>query len=396
MIKIFNICSLAKIIDKKIKKGVFMKIITVLMGDVYGFPPVLSLLHAFEKLDVECVFITTNSRKDLKKEFSKIKVEQLNVDYESIEQPMLKFLHLFEWRKDIWKLIDKHYSNNSMIWVVTDVTVKVLGKELMNRKYVLHLLELSERITYYSKLKFLEIDKYNLGNNATAIVVPEYNRAHIIKTWWKLKKLPYILPNKPYIFGDIEKNSMIEDQKAKEIIDQIGDKKIILYQGIIDPERPLDAFIEAVDEYKGEYAFVVMSGGKNIYENCKSDNYYFIPFVTPPKHLQVTSHAYIGVLSYVPTDSSGYSPLNALYCAPNKTFEYSKFGIPMLGNDTPGLKFLFETKKCGVCFNEFNKKEICAAIDEIESTYPTLSKNSLEYYNSCDYVKIIKNILRNL
>ena len=68
----------------------------------------------------------------------------------------------------------------------------------------------------------------------------------------------------------------------------------------------------------------------------------------------------------------------------------------MLGNDIPGLKFLFETKKCGVCFNEFNKKEICAAIDEIEASYSTLSKNSSEYYNSCDYVEIIKDILRNL
>lgn len=373
-----------------------MKFIIVLIGDPYGFPPVLSLLHAFEELDIDSVFITTNSRKDLRKEFSKIKIDQLNVDYESIQQPMIKLLHLFEWRKEIWKLIDKYYSDDSIIWVITDVTVKILGKKLMKRQYILHLLELSEHITYYSKLKFLEIDRNVLGNKAKAIIVPEYNRAHIIKTWWKLKQLPYVLPNKPYISGNIEKKNAIDDLKAKEIIEQIGNKKIILYQGIIDPERPLDTFIDAVDEYKGKYAFVVMSGGKNIYENCKSDNYYFIPFVTPPKHLQITSHAHIGVLSYVPIDSSGYSPLNALYCAPNKTFEYSKFGIPMLGNDIPGLKFLFETKKCGVCFNEFDKNEICAAIDEIEASYDLLSQNSLAYYNSCDYVDIIKSILKKL
>lgn len=151
-----------------------------------------------------------------------------------------------------------------------------------------------------------------------------------------------------------------------------------------------------MDEYQGEYAFVVMSGGKNIYKNCKSENYYFIPFVTPPEHLQITSHAHIGILSYVPTYTSGYSPLNALYCAPNKTFEYSMFGIPMLGNDIPGLDYLFETKRCGVCFSEFDKSKICNAINKIETMYDSLSQNALSYYNSCNYVDIIKNILNSL
>ena len=372
-----------------------MKIITVLMGDPYGFPPVLSLLHAFEELGVQNVFITTKSKKNLEEELPKTIVEQLEVDYEKIENPIEKLLHLLKWRKDIWKMIDKYYSKNSLLWVITDVTVKILGNELMKRKYVLQLLELSQDITYYSRLKILKINKELLGNNAQAVIVPEYNRAHIIKTWWKLDKLPFVLPNKPFISCEIEKNNAIENTKAREIVDKIGNKKIILYQGIIDPERPLVAFIEAVDEYKGKYAFVVMSGGKNIYEKCKSDNYYFIPFVTPPEHLQITSHAYIGVVSYIPTDTSGSSPLNALYCAPNKTFEYSMFGIPMLGNDIPGLKFLFETKKCGVCFNDFDKNEICAAIDKIEELYEDLSQNAFSYYNECDYVDTIKNILKS-
>lgn len=371
----------------------YMKIITILIGDPYGFPPVLSLLHAFEKLEVKSVFITTNSKKNIKKELPKTSVEQIKIDYEGVNSPVIKMIHLHEWRNKVWKLIDKHYAEDTVLWVITDVTVKILGNELLKRKYVLQLLELSENITYYSRLKFLKVNKELLGNNALAVIVPEYNRAHLIKTWWKLKKLPYILPNKPYISTDIRKNNDISDIRARSVIQKIGNKKIILYQGIIDPERPLDAFISAVDEYNGKYAFVVMSGGKNIYKNIKSDNYYFIPFVTPPEHLQITSHAYIGVLSYVPTETSGYSPLNALYCAPNKTFEYSMFGIPMLGNDNPGLKFLFETQKCGVCFEDFSTTQICAAINRIEKSYEELERNAYIYYNGCDYVEITRNIL---
>ena len=373
-----------------------MKIISVLIGDVYGFPPVLSLLHAFEELDIQSILITTNSRKNLKEEFPNTQIEQLSINYEEIKKPIDKMLCLLHWRTLTWNLINKYYTDDAIIWVITDVTVKILGKQLISKRYILHLLELSENITYYSKLSFFKFDRELLGNKAKAIIVPEYNRAHIIKTWWKLNKLPYVLPNKPYIAHKIEKNNVITDKNAKEIVEKIGNKKIILYQGIIDSERPLDAFIEAVDEYRGKYAFVVMSGGKNIYQNCKSENYYFIPFVTPPEHLQITSHAHIGILSYVPTYTSGYSPLNALYCAPNKTFEYSMFGIPMLGNDIPGLRFLFETKKCGVCFDEFDKNKICTAINKIETSYDSLSQNAFSYYNSCDYVDIIKKILNSL
>lgn len=192
-----------------------MKIISVLFGDVYGFPPVLSLLHAFEELDIQSILITTNSKKNLKEEFPNTQIEQLSINYEEIKKPIDKMLYLLHWRAMTWNLINKHYTDDSIIWVVTDVTVKILGKQLTSKRYILHLLELSENITYYSKLSFLKFDRELLGNKAKAIIVPEYNRAHIIKTWWKLNKLPYVLPNKPYVAQKIEKNNFITDKKAK-------------------------------------------------------------------------------------------------------------------------------------------------------------------------------------
>ena len=372
-----------------------MKIITVLIGDVLTFPPVISLLHALEKIGFESIFITTRPSKELNF-LLHTKIEILNINYESINSPIKKLINMKIISNLIWKYIDSYYDNKSIIWVVTDVTIKYLGKRLYERQYILHLLELSENILYYHKFPFLKMDKEKLGNNAKAVVVPEYNRAHLIKTWWKLKNLPYVLPNKPFYPCIIKRNSPIDDLKANQIMNKIGMKKILLYQGVISPERPLDMFIKAVDEYHGEYAFVVMSGGKNLYEDYGSSNYYFIPFISPPNHLQVTSHAYIGILSYIPSDTTGYSPLNSLYCAPNKTFEYSMFGIPMLGNDIPGLKYLFELNKCGKCFNDFEKQDICNAIDAVSNNYEYLSKNSLKYYFSCDYVALLEMIFKDI
>lgn len=372
-----------------------MKIITVIMGDVFTFPPVISLLHSLEEMKVESVLVTTKPSSSMD-DFKGTVLEVIDLNYEKIDSPIEKLISIPQISKSIWNRIDKHYDEDSIIWVVSDVTIKYLGNKIYERNYILHLLELSEDLLYYPKIPFLKMNKTRMGNRALAVVVPEYNRAHITKTWWKLTKLPFVLPNKPYNKKIIDRNAIVEDATAKEILESIGDKKIILYQGIMSPERPLDVFIDAVDQFNGEYAFVVMSGGKNIYSNNSSPNYYFIPFVAPPDHLQITSHAHIGVLSYVPTESTGYSKLNSLYCAPNKTFEYSMFGIPMLGNDIPGLKFLFETEGCGTCFASFDKNDVCEAINKIEENYEEMEIKSKEYYNSCDYRQILGNILKRI
>ena len=37
-------------------------------------------------------------------------------------------------------------------------------------------------------------------------------------------------------------------------------------------------------------------------------------------------------------EGSGFTILNALYCAPNKIYEYAGCNIPMIGTDVLGLK----------------------------------------------------------
>ena len=142
---------------------------------------------------------------------------------------------------------------------------------------------------------FLKFNAHILAEKSKAVVVPEYNRAHIIQAWWNLSNTPLIFSNKPYLIQEIDFFSKISDYNAKNILKKIGDRKIILYQGVISTERPLDKLIKAVGRLGKQYAFVVMSGGENIYKNLGIENYYFIPFVKPPYHLEITSRAYIGI-----------------------------------------------------------------------------------------------------
>lgn len=369
-----------------------MKIIVVLVGNINKFPPTISLLNVLEDLEIQTVLVTTRTSYKPNNKF--ISLDEIDIDYES-KSPAEKMMLIHHLSKLLWGKIEKHYTDDSVIWVVTDVTVKYLGYRLIGKRYVLQFLELLEKLVYYKKMPWLSLDAKKLCDSAIQVVVPEYNRAHILHGLWNINKMPVVVSNCPYNHETIEKNSTVDDEIAKRILYKIGNKKIILYQGVIGKERPLEPMIRAVSSLGDEYAFVVMSGGKNIYQNLGSRNYFFIPFISPPGHLQITSHAHIGVLSYVPAKETGYSVLNTLYCAPNKIFEFAQFGIPMIGNDNPGLKYLFKTEHIGEIFTDWSEDAICNAIKRIEEDYEEYEKAGRDFINGVDVRGQIEAIIND-
>mgnify|MGYP000102112636 CR=1 FL=1 len=105
------------------------------------------------------------------------------------------------------------------------------------------------------------------ARKATVVVECEYNRAHITKAWWELETLPEVLPNKPYIVNSILKNSSItRNDNVVDVIKAVKGKKVILYQGNISAERPLEPFIEAVEELGDPYVFVAMVNGDDPFQ----------------------------------------------------------------------------------------------------------------------------------
>lgn len=85
--------------------------------------------------------------------------------------------------------------------------------------------------------------------------------------------------------------------------------------------------------------------------------------------------------------------INVLYCAPNKLYEYSKFGIPMVANDLPALNIAFYQNKAGVCLRSLSAKEISEAILKIDSDYERYSQSSYQLYNSIDMVDLVNSIV---
>ncbi len=132
-----------------------------------------------------------------------------------------------------------------------------------------------------------------------------------------------------------------------------------------------------------------MDGKTSTNNICQTS--FFIDFVKPPYHLEVTSHAHIGILTYTPVKNQ-YSPLNALYCAPNKIYEYAMLGVPMIGNNIPGLKIPFDTYQMGEIIKEFSSDDVVSAIKNIEENYEQYSDNALKFYADTDMHQLIQEI----
>ena len=84
--------------------------------------------------------------------------------------------------------------------------------------------------------------------------------------------------------------------------------------------------------------------------------------------------------------------LNTAYCAPNKIYEYSAFGKPMVANNIPGLKIL-QDKGAAELVDEEDFDSIKKGIELIGENYSIYSSNSTEFYNGTDNVEILRKAL---
>lgn len=374
-----------------------MNVIIVYIGKIMYCPPALSLVQILCHMGIETVLCTIgSSTQDIEKSIGKdesLRIELVGENYESEENLTKKFFRMQKIKKATWKIIEKYYNEDTAIWIVSEGSLKHLGKKILEKRYILHLLELNEGIYYISGNPLIKMNYKIIAKNASVLVEAEYNRAHITKAWWGLTQLPEIFPNKPFNLKKIPHHSEISSSEhAAKIMKRLKGKKIILYQGNMSKERPIEEYIKAVGELGDDYAFIMMIAGTNPYSDLKYSNFYCIPFINPPFHLEITSHAYIGILSYSPIKND-YSILNTLYCAPNKIWEYSKFGIPMISNDLPALKQMFDKYKNGICLNEFSKERIINAIKQIENEYEAFKNASYSFYDSVDLIETVKRIL---
>lgn len=371
------------------------KIVVVEVNDILAFPPVRNLVICLLNNSYTVTLIGENAKeisKDLKAN-TYLKVYDIGKPYD--QNNMLKrIIGKIKRRVLVRKLTKTCMEDADILWTTSANTIKELGKLVLRYKNVLQLMELTK-----DGYLFRNIIKFPLGEIAAAswkTVVPEINRAYIQKVWWGLSRKPYVLPNKPYSleYGEITDDMTEGIAKLKN-----ETRKILLYLGGIWPDRDLNTFADAVDKLGDKYCLCIIGKpyGKEaedaLQELIKRNSVIYLGSYKAPKHLAFVKYAYIGLLPYRPTFGTGVSELNALYCAPNKIYEYAGFNVPMLGSDVLGLKVEFEKYNIGICCDMQNISDIINGIKQIEENYDTMKHNCRAFYDRVDLDAIVNEIL---
>lgn len=374
-----------------------MHVLVIKMGDIRALPPAISLVYILKQLDCE-VTLVTNEAQFLPEDLQKCSHVHI-VNLGPVPRFPISVLEGLISRRKVRSYIKKHYKEFDVVWTTTDVSARDAGDTLLEMCHIMQLPELTEAVPLYTHagipLKSNRTIEY--ARNAFRVIVPEYNRAHIQKTWWNLEKTPIVLPNKP---------STAEIRPSYEVSPEIDavfsheTRKILLYQGAYGGDRDLTAFAQSLQYLNDEYALYLMgkaaskAQSETVAALCgEYQNVHDVGFLAAPQHLSFTHYGYIGVLPYAPSPAGRYSKLNALYCAPNKIWEYSRFGLPMVGSDVPGLTQPFAEHGMGLAVDCNDPQAIASAVRAIEENYASMSANSKSFFEHTDIAAIVESIL---
>lgn len=367
-----------------IKKRVLM----IYKGDPSEIPLLFSVLKILRNLDFKvdllCGYCNSATRSHLFK--SGVIVTSLYKEsIPSIKNQLEKALFWIRFRNFVrYSIQTVAKTKDTVIWLGSGDTALALYGLKFAYPVILHLHELYDKNYLYRGLL------RRISGAASAVVCPEPNRAAILRVWFGLKEQPFVLPNKPY--GNSEETLSIETQTLLLSVRKlVAGRKIILYQGHIGEERLFLGLARAADSIRENWALVVM--GKNYgfaldLLRAYCPNLIYVPYIQPPAHLMITRMARIGILWYFPNS------LNNIFCAPNKVWEYAKYGVPFISNKLPAIQNLLCGYKCGICVDD-KTEDILLALDKLERHYEDYSQASRQLYESINMIKIVASIIHN-
>lgn len=346
----------------------------VLRSSIHTRRPIMSVLRNLLDLGYSVNFISIESTR-----ITNLNLKEYICDIESNKHHLSTFNGYIKFRAFTHKTLTEQSNHNDIVWLGSLDTVNACtGLAIFKKlKYICHISELYDQRKsrlYFSK-KFIQ--------NAHKVVVPELNRARILRVWLDLNDLPTLYPNKPWNHPRI-KNMEPTTTLTKSIIQDCNtDKDIIIYQGHIGKDRSLKPIVEAIKDIDNVELWLMGKDHNYVNELTETtDKVRYLGFVPAPHHLEITSHAKLGIMSY------NLSNLNNLYCAPNKVWEYLGFNIFFICNEVGSLDELVSTGCCKCV--DFNNIELLKDIilEELGKEH-----DFSKIYEQVNLKQIISNLL---
>ncbi len=352
------------------------KIITSVINNFDGDQRVQKVCGSLMKFGFEVEVVATNLRGEPKLEFPYL-VHYLNLNSQSGMKMYVDFNRkLFHKLLKITKKDDILLANDLDALLPNYLVSKIKGCELVFDSHEIF----SEAPTLYNRPFRKKIWK-----TLESFIVPKIKTFYTVSNgyadWFekKYKIRPEIIMNVPVVKSNIVGELEI---KLPEIR---ADEKVLIYQGVINFSRGIDKMIEAMQFVENAQLWIVGFGPKKAeFEALTSqlnlnDKVKFIGQVSPLQLKLITPKADLG-LSLEEDYGISYR-----YALPNKVFDYTHAGIPILGTNLPEIKHTIENYGIGKTVQNHEPQHIAKLIQEMlqegKTPYSENLKKAAEVFN---------------
>lgn len=377
-------------------------------------PPAISLVRLLQSMGKKVAFVGLSYTDE-----SRAVLRELKIPYKFHSRwPSVRFREHPFWR--VWFAITGHYRQSSLrrsvqrkfLWrALRQLTKGVDDQEVIVWTIGMRVSALfGDGLLAYGKRHIQWLPEYGeeTGKDwpgftieklyAHAVLIEsEVNRARMLQKDKMLSGLPFVMPNKPFAHPQ-QRGMPVADRATATIVDGWRGKPVFLYQGSLGNDRKgiLDMICWLCEGFPDAVVAVMSPWSPQIEMLSRSyGNFSYVPFVRAPHHLEVTSHATVGLAVYTSDQVAGISPLNGLYCAPNKTFEYGGFGIPLLCNNPPGLRDSVGVAGAAICLDALTRDAVLSGAKRLLQNYDQYAERARNFFHSVDLKKIVCEILRS-
>lgn len=294
------------------------------------FPPTISAVNYLNKDNKVTVFSYYIAPGQFEKGVRCEKISEQPYPVSFLKRTIAKLSAFFIF----YKFLLRHANEFDVIWVAA-WDFPLLKKILSFKKF-------KGKLVY--QMHELEPEKFRFAKLADYVIVPDENRGWISYFLGGFKRPPLVLPNIPYIPANLKNQNDTEFKVLKR--QRPEGTKFILYQGFLDYEkRCLLELLESLQQIPENIELVIMPANASNNEVIKRINndsealgirhrVHIISSVGAPLHLLSVAEADVGIGLYRPTS------LNQIYAAPNRIYEFTYFGIPLILPDFPHFRML--------------------------------------------------------
>ncbi len=261
-----------------------------------------------------------------------------------------------------------------------------LGAELVYDSHELWL----ESSRYFIATSALNRFRYRITEKklipkTDAVIAVTPSRGEVMKKMYPSISRLVIIENSTDPIGELQQSSYLRDRLSIP-----AGVPVILYQGVICPERGLDKLMEAASVLRNEEIAIVIIGHDawqgtlhRMHSEMNLKNIvYLLPPVPSEALPEVTVSADAGLILFENTC------LNHYYSLPNKLYEYMMAGLPVIASDFPEMARIINEHNCGILVDSSSSQTIAKGIKELIRSPEEMRrmgirgrKASLEQYN---------------